>query len=182
MTEGMSVAEQDFAAFYRDTFASLVAQLYVVTGDFTEAQEAAQEAYLRAWRDWRRVSDFEHPLAWVRLVGQRIAVSRWRRTRSAIRTWTRHGGPPDLPAPYPDSLSLVHALRQIPDAQRRAVVLHHMGGHSVAEIAAAEKVAEGTVKARLSRGRAALAVLLADTETDPTHQIGSARTEVSSHE
>jgi RNA polymerase sigma-70 factor (ECF subfamily) len=40
--------------------------------------------------------------------------------------------------------------------------MHHMGGLSISEIAATEEVAEGTVKARLSRGRVALAKLLTD--------------------
>ena len=53
-------------------------------------------------------------------------------------------------------------LREIPEAQRRAIVLHHLGGLSVAEVAHEVGAPEGTVKARLSRGRAALASLLAD--------------------
>jgi RNA polymerase sigma-70 factor (ECF subfamily) len=55
-------------------------------------------------------------------------------------------------------------LQQIPAAQRRALVMHHMADMSVAAIAAEEGVAVGTIKARLSRGRAALAPLLADTD------------------
>jgi len=41
-------------------------------------------------------------------------------------------------------------------------VLHHLGGRSVAEVAHETGVPEGTVKARLARGRAALAELLSD--------------------
>lgn len=155
-----------FAAFYHSTYGGLVAQLYALTGDMGEAQDAAQEAYLRAWRAWKQVSGYENPAAWVRLVGHRIAVSRWRRTRNAFRSWIRHGLVPDLPEPNVHNPALVAALRQLPLAQRRALVLHHMGGQSVAEIAHGEKVAEGTIKARLSRGRAALAELLSE-KPDP---------------
>jgi len=56
---------------------------------------------------------------------------------------------------------LVAALRQLPEAQRRALVLHYLGGFSVAEIATLDGVASGTVRSRLSRGRDALADLLA---------------------
>ncbi|MGW1994460.1 SigE family RNA polymerase sigma factor [Embleya sp. NPDC001921] len=152
----------DFDVFYAESHGALVAHLYALTGDFGEAQEAAQETYIRAWKDWERISDYENPVAWIRLVGQRIAVSRWRRTRTALKSWIRHGPDGDLPAPGPESVALVAALRQIPEAQRRAVVMHHMGGLSVAEIAAHEGAPEGTIKARLSRGRSALAGLLAD--------------------
>jgi RNA polymerase sigma-70 factor (ECF subfamily) len=75
----------------------------------------------------------------------------------------RHGPPEHAPEPSVDNVALVAALRRIPDAQRRAVVLHHLGGLSVAEVAHEVGAPEGTVKARLSRGRAALAELLADT-------------------
>jgi RNA polymerase sigma-70 factor (ECF subfamily) len=57
-------------------------------------------------------------------------------------------------------MALVRALRGIPEAQRRAVVMHHIGGLSLAEIASDTGVPVGTVKARLSRGRTALAALL----------------------
>ena len=55
------------------------------------------------------------------------------------------------------------ALRQLPAAQREAIALHYLADLPINEVAAATGVPVGTVKARLSRGRAALAVLLADT-------------------
>lgn len=154
--------EADFAAFYRARFGSLTAQLYALTGDFGEAQEAAQEAFVRAWPRWRSIRDYESPAAWLYLVGSRVAVNRWRSGMRAIRARTRLGAPPSSPPPDDNTLTLVAALRELPDAQRRAVVLHHMVGRSVAEIAHDEGVAVGTVKARLSRGRAALAQVLSE--------------------
>jgi RNA polymerase sigma-70 factor (ECF subfamily) len=62
---------------------------------------------------------------------------------------------------------LVEALRLIPEAQRRAVVLHHLCDLSVEQVAAETGCPVGTVKVHLSRGRAALARLLADTDLDP---------------
>ena len=52
------------------------------------------------------------------------------------------------------------ALRRLPAAQREAIALHHLADLPVAEVALTLGVPEGTVKARLARGRAALAVLL----------------------
>jgi hypothetical protein len=69
-----------------------------------------------------------------------------------------------VPGPLPDRIALVGALAALPARQRRAVVLHHIGGLSTAEIAEQEGVAEGTVRSWLSRGRAALAAGLADTD------------------
>ncbi|MFC6342058.1 RNA polymerase sigma factor, partial [Nocardioides hankookensis] len=50
------------------------------------------------------------------------------------------------------------------EPQRQAVVLHHIADLSVLDVAREAGVPEGTIKARLSRGRAALAALLADEE------------------
>jgi RNA polymerase sigma-70 factor (ECF subfamily) len=55
-------------------------------------------------------------------------------------------------------------LQQLPADQRRAVVLHHLCDVPVRNIASETGVPVGTVKARLSRGRAALALLLDDAE------------------
>ncbi|MGW2396652.1 SigE family RNA polymerase sigma factor [Kitasatospora sp. NPDC001664] len=159
-------AEDDFRSFYQGAYGQLVAHLYALTGDLGEAQDAAQEAFVRAWSHWGRLSAYENPVAWVRLTGQRIAISRWRRARTALRSWVRHGEGPPVPGPGPESVALVEALRRLPEAQRSALVLHHMGGRAVAEIAADEGVPVGTVKARLHRGRQALAELLGEEEGD----------------
>jgi RNA polymerase sigma-70 factor (ECF subfamily) len=58
--------------------------------------------------------------------------------------------------------ALVAALKQLPEAQRRAIVLHHLCDLSVEQVAAETDSPTGTVKARLARGRAALAQLLSD--------------------
>jgi RNA polymerase sigma-70 factor (ECF subfamily) len=62
----------------------------------------------------------------------------------------------------PDRLDLLAALRQLPAAQREVIGLHHLADLPVAEVAETLGIPVGTVKARLSRGRAALAHLLED--------------------
>ena len=154
----------DFDEFYAATSARTVRALVAMTGDPAEAQDVVQEAYARAWQRWGTVRELDVPEAWVRQVAWRLAVSRFRRARTGLGLLRRQGAPADLPGLDPDRVALVAALRRIPEAQRRAVVLHHVLGLSVAEVAAECGVPDGTVKARLSRGRAALAVLLADEE------------------
>ena len=159
--------ETAFAEFYRATYPGLVAELYAFTGGMAEAQDVVQEAFTRAWSRWGRLQSYDQPRAWVARVGYRLAVSRWRRARDSVAMLRRHTPPPDGPPPSEASVALVAALRRIPAEQRRAVVLHHMAGHPVAEIARSEGVAEGTIKARLSRGRQRLAELLDDKEEIP---------------
>jgi RNA polymerase sigma-70 factor (ECF subfamily) len=166
----MDSGEHEFTAFYDATWSRTVACAYAVTGELGAAEEAAQEAYTRAWPRWSKLSTYDDPGAWVRQVATREAISRWRRLRTATRFLARSGPPLDAPPPDESSLALVAALKQLPEAQRRSLVLHHLAGFGVAEIASIEHCPEGTVKARLSRGRAALVPLLSDTQNgEPSH-------------
>ncbi|MFF8293396.1 SigE family RNA polymerase sigma factor [Streptomyces sp. NPDC016309] len=157
------MTEDEFDAFYAGAFPRLVGQLYAVTGDLAEAQDVVQEAFVRAWDKRRALMADGAPEAWVRTVAMRLAVSRWRRARRWLELM-RHSPPPEpVPGPSPDHTALVEALRGLPEAQRTAVVLHHLCDLSVEEIAKETGSPQGTVKARLSRGRAALARRLAGT-------------------
>jgi RNA polymerase sigma-70 factor (ECF subfamily) len=163
-------AERDFDDFYLGTVRRVTAQIIALLGDAAEAEDAVQEAYARAWQRWDSVSKMDDPAAWVRVVAYRIKVSTWRSAVRRVAAYRRHGPPPDVPDLSPDSVALVTALRQIPEAQRRAIVLFHIAGMTIEQVAAEVGVPAGTIKARLSRGRAALAGLLAE----PAGQSGEA--------
>ena len=157
----MADAERDFGAFYAEHFPGLCRQIYAYHGDHAEAQDVVQEAFTRAWTRWSTVSRYDDPLAWVRQVAWRLAISRWRRVRTRLaflhRQRDRHVEPPGV-----DHVALVDALATLPERHRRVVVLHHLADLPVAEIAAQESLPEGTVKSWLHRSRAALAVALDD--------------------
>jgi len=155
-------AEREFDDFYLGSVRRVTAQVVALLGDAGEAEDAVQEAYARAWQHWGSVSQMADPAAWVRVVAYRIKVSSWRSAVRRIAAHRRHGLPADVPEQSPDSVMLVAALRRLPEPQRRAIVLFHLAGLTVEQVAAEVGAPEGTVKARLSRGRAALAVLLAD--------------------
>jgi RNA polymerase sigma-70 factor, ECF subfamily len=152
--------ERDFTAFYDATWARTVTCAYAVNADLGVAEEVAQEAYARAWPRWRTLRNYDDPGAWVRQVATRQAISRWRRLRTASNFLAKSRAPEPTAAPDETSVALVTALKTLPEAQRRAVVLHHLGDLPISEIAAIERCAVGTVKARLSRGRVALAAAL----------------------
>jgi RNA polymerase sigma-70 factor (ECF subfamily) len=156
------LSPEQFTEFYEASFRRLVGQLYAMTGDQAEAQDAVQEAFVRAWAHRERLDRGGAPDAWVRATAWRIAVSRWRRARLG-RLLTRSHPPPQVTGgPTPDRVAIVHALRKVSAEQRRALVLYYLCDLSVPEIAAETGVPAGTVKARLARGRAALAPHLGD--------------------
>ena len=150
-----------FDDVYAAHFADLTVQLYAYFGDRQEAQDVVQEAFCRAYSRWKTVSRYDDPVAWIRRVAWNLAVSRWRRARTAL-TFLRRQRPGDaeLDGPGPDRVALVTALATLPPTQRRVMVLRYLADLTVAEIADREGVAEGTVKSWLHRSRAALAVQL----------------------
>ncbi|GAA2102013.1 SigE family RNA polymerase sigma factor [Microlunatus panaciterrae] len=154
--------EQAFDVFYTQSFGRLVGQIYAICGNLTEAQDCVQEAFVRAWDKRRTLDTDQSPEAWVRTVAYRLAVSRWRRARRAFLPPDRAHEPAPPPQPDVTRVALNDALQTLPHDQRRAIVLHHLCDLSVADVAHEVGAPVGTVKARLSRGRAALARLLAD--------------------
>lgn len=162
-TRGGDLVEDgpSFDEFYLVTSGRLLGQLTAMTADPEQAEDVLQEAFAKAWLRWARVSRLDSPEAWVRTVAWRAAVSRWRRRRVALSAQPLIARAESVEDPDVASAVAVRvALARIPAAQRRALVLHEVTGLSVEEIARETGVAVGTVKSRLSRGRAALVELL----------------------
>lgn len=159
---GRGMDPEAFDAFYQGSFARLVGQIYAICGNLAEANDCVQEAFIRAW-DRRHVLDADQsPEAWVRTVAYRLAVSRWRKARRALLPPDRSAAPSPAPEPDVTRVALARALRAIPAEQRRVIVLHHLCDLPVADVAREVGAPVGTVKARLARGRRALAALLAE--------------------
>ncbi|WP_375424056.1 SigE family RNA polymerase sigma factor [uncultured Friedmanniella sp.] len=171
----MSDQRADFTAFYDATWSRTVACAYAITGELGAAEDLAQEAYTRAWPRWSRISSYDEPAAWVRQVATRLAISSWRRGRVARAFLVGSREPDPVPGPDPDAVSLARALARLPVEQRRAVVLHHLGDLPVREVAQLEGCPEGTIKARLSRGRTALAALLGENRPRSTDGLEGSR-------
>ncbi|GGM24912.1 RNA polymerase sigma24 factor [Micromonospora sonchi] len=154
----------EFDAFYSASVQRVLGHLYAMIGNRSEAEDAVAEAYARAWDRWAVVRECDSPEAWVRRVAYRVAVSAWRKTVNRLRAHRRDAAEPRVDATSVDHVAVVTALRRVSAEQRRAVVLHHLVGLSVAEIAAEVGTNENTVKTRLARGRRALAAHLTEEE------------------
>jgi RNA polymerase sigma-70 factor, ECF subfamily len=162
------VEREEFTSFYAASFQRLVGQLYAMTGDQAEAQDAVQEAFVRAWSRRGKIDRKGAPEAWIRVTAWRIAASRWRRARDGARLGLLAARPEATPGPTPDRIAFIDALRKVPAEQRRALVLYHLCDPTVDQVAAGTGVRAGTVKARLARGRAALAPYLRETAAPVT--------------
>lgn len=162
---GRSAEEAEFDDFYRATAARVIHLVYATTGDLTLAQDCTQEAYAKAWGDWRKVSAHDDPLSWVRTVARRLAISEWRRGQARQRAYTKVGTDDTTIGPTEDRVAVLEALRQLSPTLRETVTLHYIADMSIDQIAAETDTPAGTIKARLHRGRAHLAELLRTTET-----------------
>jgi DNA-directed RNA polymerase specialized sigma24 family protein len=144
----------DFGAHFEANYQRLVGQLFAITLNSAEAHDVVQDAYSRAWRQWSAIGRSPDPAAWVRRVAVRSTVRSWRRRLA----WIGVGRPTRIAdeAVDPRTGAVLAALARLSIAERRAVVLHHMAGWSVAEIATVERSSPGAVNVRLARGSQAV--------------------------
>ncbi|WP_199199803.1 RNA polymerase sigma factor [Micromonospora sp. RP3T] len=160
--------EQQVSQVYAASAARLVAQMYAVTGDYAEAQDVVQEAFVRALTSRSRFGELSNPEAWLRTVALNVARSRHRRRmlfHGLVRSGKLTPAQRHDPALSADHVALVAALQRLPRPARETVVLHHVADLSVAEVATALGCSTEAVKTRLVRARRALAGYLG--EDDP---------------
>lgn len=105
----------------------------------------------------------------------RILVSARRKTVNRFTAHRRQAAETaeELPGLSPDRLAVATALRRVAPELRQVIVLHHLLDRTVEEISRETGVATGTVKARLVRGRKALAPHLSEFANDPALREGT---------
>jgi RNA polymerase sigma-70 factor, ECF subfamily len=154
--------------FVREAYASsyrrLVAQLLALCGEQTQAEDAVQEAFVKAIGQGDRFAHLDNPEAWLRTVALNNLRNGWRHHAVFRRIMPKVPGSVATLDLSPDHVAVVTALGAIPYELRLVVVLHHIADLPTAEIAAQTGIPEGTVKTRLVKGRALLATLLSDDE------------------
>lgn len=126
---------------------------YVVTGRNDLADDAAQDAFVNAIRTFTNFDRSKPFGPWI----AKIAVNRARDLVRAERRRRVNDLDHDAQAPeHPDTSGLLVAVAALPREQREAVVLHHVLGFTLKEVAEVIDAPEGTVASRLGRGVAAI--------------------------
>lgn len=147
-------AEAEFAGFWHRNHASLVRALTFTLGDRHLAADAVDEGMVRAFQRWGRVSGMDDPAGWVYRVAYNWATS-WLRKMARRPTRSRERLD-EVAIDAPGDVDLLRAVLGLSDGHREVVVLRFYMDWSVARIASALNVAEGTVKSRLHRALAKL--------------------------
>ena len=159
-------SREDFDRLYRSAYPRVYRTLTAILGDPAEAEDCAQDAFVKAFQAWKRWRPDAPAEAWVHRIAVNRAISYRRRAqlRSVPELLRRLGKPagsadPAHVAVQPDLLT---ALRSIPPKLAAAIVLRHYHGYNNREIAAALGVSERTIGTRLSQAAERLRALLGE--------------------
>jgi RNA polymerase sigma-70 factor (ECF subfamily) len=168
----MRVDEVALREFLHTSYPRLVAAVALVCGSRPAAEDAVQEALLRAWEQSEKGQEIQSLEAWVTTVAMNLSRSGLRRMRSERRARSRLHTP-GLEEPSADRVDVERALSSLPRRQREAVVLRYYLQLDTREVASTLGVEEGTVKSTLFRARAALALALGVEQDEEANDRGA---------
>jgi RNA polymerase sigma-70 factor, ECF subfamily len=162
---------------YQDMVFSTAARL---TGNDAQAEDIAQEVFLRAYQHFDQLRNSESAGGWLKTVATRLTLnhlSRYRRRWRFFSEMRREDSTEDsdeepaVPDPTPDPVANIdseqrqalveQALRELPERHRVPLVLFHFEDMPYVQIAEHLGVSLPKVKTDIQRGRAALARKLA---------------------
>ena len=156
-----------FAELAGATISSLNPVAWLILRDPEQAQDAVQNALIRAWRELPTLRDPGRFDAWMRRILVRTCIDearRLRRHRLEIDIGTIAApSVPDGSASIADRDQLERAFRHLDAESRALIVLHHYLDLPLPDVAATLRIPLGTAKSRLHRGlRAMRATIDAD--------------------
>jgi len=154
--------DAEIRGFLARDYPRVVNAVALASGSYPSAEDAVQEALVRAWMRSERGEQVESLPAWVAAVALNQTRSGWRRAMAERRARRRMpDSPTAVPGPSDDHVDVARALATLPRRQREVTVLRYLLEMSTAEVAAALGIGEGTVKSSLARARMHLAGALA---------------------
>lgn len=153
-----SAWDEEFSRFFAARASMLRSTAYLLCGDWHQAEDLTQTAFLKLYAAWPRLSRHDALDAYARRVVVRTFLAEFR------RPWRRRERVTDNPPEQPivsggdteERLLVWRALSLAPPKQRAVLVLRYWNDLSVEETAAALNCSTGNVKSQSSRGLAAL--------------------------
>jgi RNA polymerase sigma-70 factor, ECF subfamily len=162
-------SREDFDRLYRSAYPRVYRTLIVILGDPAEAEDCAQDSFVKAFQAWKRWRPDAPAEAWIHRIAVNRAISyrrsaRLRSVGELLRRLGRPAGSAD-PAHVATRPDLLTALRSIPPKLAVAIVLRHYHGYNNREIAAALGVSERTIGSRLNQAAVRLRPLLEESRS-----------------
>lgn len=161
----------DYEDFVNATWSRMVRYAHALTGSRSDAEDAVQAAYAKAFSSWRKVERAAYPEAYVRRIVTNEVASGWRRRWRHTERSTDHL--PETPTPGHDDAvvtadALWQALQRVPPRQRAVLVLRYYEDLSEREIAETLGVSAGTVKSHASKALQAMRTSLGESDAIAT--------------
>jgi len=150
---------RQFEEFFHDEYGRVFASLRIAFRDHELAEDAAEEAFARAWARWRRVRAMEHPRAWVARVAFNFALRERRKVNRDLQLSSPVLRQESVPshAPAIDTwVDTERRLQKLSRQQRSTLVLRYYLDLSIRETARALGVTEGTIKKHCAEALAKL--------------------------
>ena len=150
----MRQSERDeFDAFVLGAWARLFRTAHALTGNRHDAEDVLQNAFAKAYSNWRRVRRADSPEAYVHRIVANETISAWRRRRRQVER-TTDLVPESAGDGHADAVSsrttMWAAIQDLPPRQRAIVVLRYYEDLSERDIAQVLGVSPGTVKSQAS--------------------------------
>jgi RNA polymerase sigma-70 factor (ECF subfamily) len=158
-----AAVEREFEQAVRATADLAVRVAFSVLRQREDAEEVAQEAFVRAYPRFRELRDPDHFRAWILRVTWRAAIDRWRADRrrqareQVVAGTSASATAEQVASEAQRSERLWRAIDELPEKLRIVIVLCALRGHDVQEVATLLGIPEGTVKSRLFLARKGLA-------------------------
>ncbi|HEX4490957.1 MAG TPA: sigma-70 family RNA polymerase sigma factor [Acidimicrobiia bacterium] len=165
MTEPSELDDRGFDEWYRAHYRRVFASLYLVCGDRDACAEAVDEAFARAYERWTRVRRMASPEGWTWVVARNRVRAERRATRRRTAVASRLVADTET---RPVELSVVvwDAVNRLPPREREVIALRYLAGLRERDIAAALRIAPGTVARALHDARGHLALSLGETDVE----------------
>jgi len=152
----LTEAGTSFEDFFRAEQVGLFRALCLVTGSRHEAEEVMQDAFIKVYERWERVSRMEHPDGFLYRVAMNEFRSRYRRAARAMRRSVVPWQQDDAFAAVEDRDAVIRALRTLIPQQRAAIVLTSLLGYTSEEAGRMLGMRASTVRALGTRARDSL--------------------------
>jgi RNA polymerase sigma-70 factor, ECF subfamily len=175
-TEGAGpLDEHTLRIFLETTYPRLVVAVALASGSYAAAEDAVQEALVRAWSRSERGEQFESLPGWVAAVAlnltrkglRRVVAERRARQQARARTLAA------VPAATGELIDVQRALARLPRRQRETAVLRYVLEMDTREVAEVLGIDEGTVKSHLARARSKLTRELEVSDVEVSNDAGA---------
>jgi RNA polymerase sigma-70 factor (ECF subfamily) len=160
----MRAEQLTFEAFFEAEEVRLLRVLTFITGSTAEAEDLAQEAFLRLLERWPKVAAMEDPAGYLHRTAMNLFRSQYRRATTRMKRAVGRMPEPDVFRSVEDQDEVARALKALSPRQRAALVLTEALGYSGEEAGRLLGIRASTVYALTHQARGSLRADLEDAD------------------